>query len=81
VPVPERPTTCGLPAALSAIVSEAARLPLAVGLKVTLMVQLALTATELGQLFVWLKSPEFVPRTLMLVTERAAVPVLLRVTV
>jgi len=35
------------------------------GLKVTLTVQLALAASELGQLFVWGKSFAFAPPTLM----------------
>ena len=42
VPVPERLTLWGLPVALSEMLSEAVRLPLAEGVKVTLMVQLAL---------------------------------------
>ena len=49
VPVPERLTVWGLPLALSVMLSEAVRLPLAVGLKVTLTVQLAPAATELPQ--------------------------------
>ena len=47
VPVPERLTVCGLPLALSVMLTEAVRLPLAEGVKVTLMVQLAAAATEL----------------------------------
>jgi len=39
VPVPERLTVCGLPLALSEMLTEAVRLPLAVGVKVTLIVQ------------------------------------------
>ena len=49
VPVPERPTVWGLPPALSVMLIEDARLPLAVGVKVTLIVQLAPAATELPQ--------------------------------
>jgi hypothetical protein len=52
VPVPERPTVWGLPLALSLILTEAVRLPLAVGVKVTLIVQLAPAATELPQVLV-----------------------------
>ena len=52
VPVPERLTDCGLPLALSVMVTEAVRLPLAVGVKVTLIVQLAPAATELPQVLV-----------------------------
>ena len=47
VPVPERLTICGLPLALSVMLTEAVRLPLAAGLNVTLIVQLAPAATEL----------------------------------
>ena len=52
VPVPVRATVWGLPVALSVRESEAARLPLAEGVKVTLIVQLAPAATELPQLLV-----------------------------
>ena len=46
VPVPERLTVWGLPLTLSVMDSEAVRLPLAAGLKVTLIVQLALAAAS-----------------------------------
>ncbi len=39
VPFPERLTFCGLPLALSEMLTEAVRLPLAKGLNVTLIVQ------------------------------------------
>jgi len=52
VPVPERLTVCGLPLELSVMLTEAVRLPLAEGVKVTLIVQLALAATELPQVLV-----------------------------
>jgi hypothetical protein len=52
VPVPERLTVCGLPLALSVMLSEAARLPLAEGVNLTLIVQLAPPATELPQVLV-----------------------------
>src|SRR5213592_4126742 len=42
IPIPERLTLCGLPEALSATVRLALRLPVAAGVKVTLMVQLEL---------------------------------------
>ena len=44
VPVPFSETDCGLPVALSAILNVAARAPVAVGVNVTPMVQLALAA-------------------------------------
>ena len=57
VPVPVRLTVCGLPAALSVIDNVPVRVPLCVGLKVTLMVQLASAARLEPQVFVRLKSP------------------------
>jgi hypothetical protein len=57
VPVPVRPTVCGLPAALSVIDNVPVRAPLCVGLKVTPMVQPASAARLEPQVFVWLKSP------------------------
>ena len=57
VPVPVRLTFCGLPAALSVIDNVPVRVALCVGLKVTLMVQLASAARLEPQVFVWLKSP------------------------
>jgi hypothetical protein len=44
VPVPFSETDCGLPVALSAILNVAARAPVAVGVNVTLIVQLAFAA-------------------------------------
>jgi hypothetical protein len=79
VPVPERLTLCGLPVALSVRVTAALRVPLAVGLKVTLIEQLAPAAIELPQVLVWAKSPGFVPVSAILVRVKAALPVLFRV--
>jgi len=62
--------------ALSVMVTTPVLVPVAVGLKVTLMVQLALAATLEPQVLVWEKSP----LTVMLVMLRVALPVLLRVT-
>ena len=42
IPVPARATACGLPGALSVMLIEADRTPVAVGLKVTVRTQLAL---------------------------------------
>jgi hypothetical protein len=58
------------------MVSEPLREPLAVGVKVTLRVQLALVARLEPQVLVWEKSP----LALMPVMLRVALPVLLRVT-
>src|SRR5712692_2717892 len=52
VPVPVRPTECGLPLALSVMVTAAVRVPVAVVVNVTEIVQLALAASEAGQLLV-----------------------------
>jgi hypothetical protein len=81
VPVPERLTVWGLPLALSVTVSEAARLPLAEGVKVTLSVQFAPAATEPPQVFVCAKSLEFVPVIAIPVRLKVALPLLLRVIV
>lgn len=45
VPVPESATVCGLPVALSVIVTIADRAPAVVGAKVTVIVQFAPAAT------------------------------------
>jgi hypothetical protein len=81
VPVPERLTLCGLPVALSARVRDAVRVPLAAGVKVTLIVQLAPAATEPPQLLVWTKSLALVPVTARLEMLKAALPELVRVTI
>jgi hypothetical protein len=79
VPVPVSATVCGEPVALSTTDREAVRLPDAVGVKVTVMMQLAPAASDVPQLFDWLKLLAFVPVTEMLVMVRAAVPGLERV--
>ena len=76
VPVPVRLTVWVAGLALSVMVKEPLREPLAVGVKVTLRVQLALAARLAPQVLVWEKSP----LTVMLVMLRVALPVLLRVT-
>jgi hypothetical protein len=58
------------------MVSEPLREPVAVGVKVTLIVQEALAARLEPQVLVWEKSP----LTVMLLMVRVALPVLLRVT-
>lgn len=59
------------------------RLPVAVGVKVTLMMQFALTARVVlaGQVFVCAKSPPFVPLIAMLEMVKGAEPVFVSVTV
>ncbi len=51
-PVPVRLAVCRLPAALSVIVMAPVRVPVAVGVNLTLIVQLPPAATEVPQLFV-----------------------------
>lgn len=51
-PVPCKVTLCGLPAALSVMVTAPLRVPLSVGVKVTLTVQLAPMPTVVPQLLV-----------------------------
>ena len=82
-PVPVRLAVCGLPVALSLTARLALRLPAAVGVNVALMVQLALAASVeglIGQLFVWPKSPGFVPPMAMLLMVNGEVPVFESVT-
>jgi hypothetical protein len=83
VPVPVNETLCGLPDVLSVIVMLAARFPVAVGVKVTLIVHFAPIARfELftGQVLVCAKSPLLVPLKAMLEIITAAVPVFVSVT-
>jgi hypothetical protein len=74
-PVPDSVTDCGLPVALSAMETDALRAPLAVGLKVTLIVQLAEAATLDPQVLVCEKSPAFVPPMVTPLIVNAAAPV------
>src|SRR5438128_4574755 len=70
-PVPDTPTVCGFPAALSAIVILPVRDPVAVGANVTLMVQLPPATTVVPQVLICEKSPV----ATMFVILRSAVPV------
>ena len=80
LPVPVSATVCGLPGSESAMLTEAVRVPEAVGAKVTEIVQLAPCASELPQAFVCEKSAALAPVMLMLLMVKLALPVLLRVT-
>jgi hypothetical protein len=62
-------------------VTAAVRVPLAAGLKVTLIAQLAPAATLEPQLLDWVKSPALAPDTAMLLTLKSALPELVRVIV
>src|SRR5215472_10589808 len=80
VPDPVKETFCGLPAALSVMVSAALREPRAAGVKVTLNVQLAPPATLEPQVLVSAKSPLFLPVIATLLRLSGALPILVKVT-
>jgi hypothetical protein len=83
-PAPVRLTDCWLPATsllLSVMLNEAVRLPIAVGVNLTLMVQLLVAPSELPHVVVYPKSPGLAPVNAMLLMDRAALPVLLSVKV
>ena len=78
-PVPDRLAVCGLLLAESITVSLPVRVPVIVGVKVTLMVQLAPAESVPGQAFVWAKSPvtempEMVTAELRLLVKVKAIP-------
>jgi hypothetical protein len=82
--VPLSGKACGLPGASSVIVTVAERLPVALGVKVAEIVQVALAASSdgtSGQLFVCAKSAEFVPPSRIELIASGAVPLLRTVTV
>jgi hypothetical protein len=79
-PVPVRATLWEPVPALSVTVTEALREPEAVGVKVTLMVQLPPAATLEPQLLLWAKSPGLEPPSEMPEMLSAAFPVLFTVT-
>ena len=76
MPVPERLTVCGLPAALSANTIEAVRVPAELGLKVTVSLHWSEGASAEPQLLDRLKSPALDPLTSMLERVRLALPLL-----
>jgi hypothetical protein len=76
-PVPLTEAVCGLLEALSLIVNKPVLGPATVGLKLTLITQLAFVASDAPQLFVWEKSP--VTATLPIVKPPG--PLLVRVSV
>ena len=79
VPVPLSATVCGFPAASSLTLTVARRLPWSVGVKVTEIVQVALTARLAGQLLDCAKSDEFGPATVIPEMASGAVPEFRRV--
>jgi len=79
-PVPDKVKVCGLPVALSLMVSEAERLPVAAGVKVTFTVVLLPGVIVIGGVAaVKANSLAFVPVIARLVIIRLAVPPLLMV--
>jgi len=78
-PVPLKLTVWGLPLALSVMLTDALRDPVAAGSNFTLIVQLAPAATLLPHVFVWVKSAVFVPVRPTLVMFKVALPVLVSV--
>jgi hypothetical protein len=76
-PIPCTGTVCGVVGALSATLTLAMRVPAAEGVKVTLMVQFAPTAT-VAQLLVCEKSAALAPVKAIPLTTRGAVPELVR---
>jgi hypothetical protein len=79
-PVPLKGTVCGLPVALSLILSEDDRLPVFPGVNVTLIVQLAFTASVFPHVWVCEKYALLPVVILIVVNDRVAVPVLVSVT-
>ena len=79
-PVPVKLMVCGLPAALSEMLTAAVRVPVAVGVNVTAIVQLPPAATEAPQVLVSAKSPGLAPVIATPETFNAPLPVLVRVT-
>jgi hypothetical protein len=80
VPVPVSEIICGLPLASSVIATLATRLPVAVGLNVTLIVQFAAAATLAPHVFVSEKSLLFAPVIVMLVMFSVSLPLFVSVT-
>jgi len=81
VPVPLRATVCGESVALFTMLTAAAAEPDAVGVNVTLMVQLAATARLAAQLLIALNSAALVPVSALLPRVSSAAPELVSVIV
>jgi hypothetical protein len=79
-PVPERAADCGLPLALSVMVSDAVRVPEAAGVNIITIVQLPPATTEELQVLFSVKSVGSVPVNVMLEMFSAVLPELLKVT-
>ena len=70
-PVPVNFASCGVLGALSLTAKADVRVPFAVGVKVTEIVQLPPAGTLLPQLLVWAKSPKLSPEMLIFVISKA----------
>src|SRR5207245_857479 len=86
MPVPASETDCGLPAASSVMFTVVARAPVAAGVKLTLIVQLAPGATEpapVGQVLPAAKAKSAACAPMMVTPLRSSgpLPLLVRVTV
>jgi hypothetical protein len=82
-PLPDKDTVCGFPTALSLIISVPIRVLVAVGVNVMLKAQLADGARAAGrvpQVFVWAKSPLFVPTIVIPVMVKGPSPLFVSVT-
>jgi hypothetical protein len=80
-PVPLSATLWGLFAALSATLNLALLAPFTLGVNVTLIAQFALTASDVPQLLVCVKSAGFVPVKVIPLIVNDAVPVFVRMTI
>ena len=63
--MPDKVIVCGLPGALSVIVTVELRAPVVDGVKVTLIVQVAFVASVAAQVLVCAKSPALPPEIAM----------------
>jgi hypothetical protein len=81
IPVPVKPTACGLPPPSSLNSTDALRAPVAVGVKVTFTEQLSPTPKVLPHVVVSEKSPAFVPAIAISQMCIVALPSFLSVTV
>lgn len=79
--IPVRLMVCGLPGALSIMISEAERVPLPVGVNVTLITQFAFAASDVAQVLVSEKSLLLVPPVVMLVMLSGPLPLFVSVSV
>ena len=80
VPVPDNAIVWGLPGALSLIVTVELRAPVAVGVKVTLIVHAAFGARVAPQVLVWAKSPALPPTTAIELMVSCPPPTFVKVT-